>query len=102
MESLYNSKHFDQVPTTCSRRVLSKAKTAYIDLTAQIHSLSGATLSLIRVCVESLERLRRLILYFSAARGIDYLPSKTVTIFVTRQDRNGKEGTGMYGLNGTL
>ena len=27
---------------------------------------------------------------------------KNVIIFVTRQDRNGEEGTGMYGLNGTL
>ena len=68
----------------------------------QIHSLSGATLSLIRVCVESLERLRRLILYFSPARGTDYLPSKSVTIFVTRQDRNGKERTGMHRLDGAL
>jgi hypothetical protein len=27
---------------------------------------------------------------------------KAVTNFVTRQDRNGKEGTGIYRLNGTL
>ena len=29
-------------------------------------------------------------------------PEKDVTSFVTRRGWNGKEGTGMYGLNGTL
>ncbi len=34
--------------------------------------------------------------------GLLPCPEKDVTSFVTRQNRNGKERTGMYGLNGTL
>ena len=30
------------------------------------------------------------------------MPEKDVTNFVTRRGWNGKEGTGMYGLNGML
>jgi len=41
-------------------------------------------------------------IYPNRSRQAPPSPEKDVTIFVTRQDRNGKETMGMYRLNGTL